>query len=723
MPMNFFRLTFHLLLTAIFCTCEIQALSASRFRDVLSGQDSILNSGIPLFPHSQGDRYQAKGLWMLNGHQIFEPHLSKDNQAAEAHLKLGNSYANISEELDLKLRSYRQALELFRKAGNKGGQAATLEAIAQVHLLQGNQKLALEELEEALVLNRSGHHSSLHKTYALLSGAYRILGNYPEALRYGLAALRNSQDLQDTKHLSFYYLQLGYLYHDLKQADEALESCEKALQHIGKENQDNDVFNILSLAVNVLLEQKRTEEALLYIKKFVKATPPGSLKSVAMVTLFKAQCYIALKQYPLAGKQIVLAERYLSEIDSAKNPVFQNDSYRMGVYQVAGELYMATKEYAKSRFYFNKMIQVNQKVDYLSEAVLHQLLLFKLDSAQANFKDALIHHQRYSFLKDSIFNEARSKQIASLQIQYETQAKVQRIELLTKKNEMQQALLIQKDFQRNVFIIGSILLLLLLILVYNGFRVKKKNNRLLEDKQEEINQKNESLNQLLKEKENLLTNKDELLEEKGWLLKEVHHRVKNNLQIVMSLLNSQAAYLNDGKALGAIMDSQHRVHAISLIHQKLYQSDKMATIAIDEYLKELVDHLCDSYGIDGHIRFELDIVPVNMDVVMAIPLGLLVNEAVTNCIKYAFPLEVHGTVCLSLKAVGPSDYLLTIADNGIGLENTSDLSPVRSLGMKLMKGLSKQLGGSLTLENTNGLKINVLFSPSFINHTYAFQAK
>lgn len=722
MLMNFSRLTFSLLLTATFCTCAIQPLSASLFRDSLSRQDSMLNS-TTLLLHSQGDRYQATGLWVLNGHQISEPHFSKDNQAAEAYLKLGNSYANISKELDLKLRSYRQALELFRKAGNKRGQAATLEAIAQVHLLNWNQRLALEELEEALVLNRSSHNPSLHKTYALLSGVYRTLGNYPEALRYGLAALRNSQDLQDTKYLSSYYLQLGYLYHDLKQADEALESCEKALQHIDKENQDNDVFNALSLAVNVLLEQKRTEDALLYIKKFVKARPPGSLKNVAMVTLFKAQCYIALMQYPLARKEIVLAERYLSEIDSTKNPVFQNDSYRMGVYQVAGELYMATKEYAKSRFYFNKMIQVNQKVDYLSEAVLHQLLLFKLDSAQANFKDALIHHQRYSFLKDSIFNEARSKQIASLQIQYETQAKVQRIELLTKKNEMQQALLIQKDFQQNVFLIGSILLLLLLILVYNGFQVKKKNNRLLEDKQQEINQKNESLNQLLKEKENLLTNKDELLDEKRWLLKEVHHRVKNNLQIVTSLLHSQAAYLDDGKALGAIMDTQHRVHAMSLIHQKLYQSDKMATIAIDEYLKELVDHLCDSYGIDGHIRFKLEIVPINMDVVMAVPLGLLVNEAVTNCIKYAFPPEVEGVVCLSLKAVGPSTYLLTIADNGIGLGNTSDLSPTRSLGMKLMKGLSKQLGGSLTLENTNGLKINVFFTPSFINHTYAFQPK
>jgi len=617
------------------------------------------------------------------------------------------------------LITYKKTLDRFRKAGNKTGQASTLEAIAQVHLQQGHQRLALEELEEALALNNSGHNPSLHKTYALLSGVYRTLGNYPEALRYGLAALKNSQNIRDTSCLSFYYLQLGYLYHDLKQPDEALESCEKALQFISKKDWEKDAFNTLSLSVNVLLEQHRTAEALLNINEFVKATPPRSLKSIAMVTLFKAQCYIALKQYALAREQILLAERYLADIMRSSEPVFQNDSYKMGVYQVAGELYMATQEYTKARNYFNKMVEVNQKVNYLSEAMLHQLLLAKLDSAQGHFKDALTHYQRYSFLKDSIFNEAKSKQIASFQIQYETQAKVQRIELLTKKNEIQQALLKQKDFQQSVFIVGTILLLLLLILVYNRFHVKKENNRLLESKQQEINHKNESLKQLLEEKESLLSNKDVLLEEKGWLLKEVHHRVKNNLQIVTSLLNSQAAYLDDGTALAAIVDTQHRVHAMSLIHQKLYQSHQLSTVAIDEYVKELIDHLSDSYGIGGRIGFQLEIMSINMDVVMAVPLGLLVNEAVTNCIKYAFPENRNGTVRLSLMAVGHSDYLLTIADDGVGAKNTLELSPTRSLGMRLMKGLSKQLRGNLTLDHTNGLTIKVLFSPVSINNTYA----
>ncbi|WP_207420187.1 histidine kinase dimerization/phosphoacceptor domain -containing protein [Desertivirga brevis] len=655
--------------------------------------------------------------------QVNNRDASQSNLTAEDYIQLGNKYSNSGNELHLKIECYRKAFDLYKKEGNTKQQASTLEAIARMHHQQGNQQLALEELKQTISLYRYSHHNSFHNSYALLSRVYKTLGNYPEALRYGQAAIKNSLDIHDTTSLSFYYLQLGYLFHDLKQPDEALKSCENAMQHVQESRKDDDVYNTLSLAVNVMLEQKKAKEALHYIGKVTKDTPPGSVKSAAMVTLFKAQCHIALKQYPLARKFIIRSEEYLNEIDKSNDPAFLNDSYRMGVYQVAGELYMATKEYSKSRYYFNKMVQVNEQVNYLSESVLHQYLLFKLDSAQGNFKEALQHHQRYLVLKDSIFNEAKSQQFANLQIQYETQAKVQSIELLTKRNEMQQAKLKQKDFQQTVFLIGSVLLLLLLILVYSRYRLKQKSTKLLEGKQEEINRKNESLRQLLEEKESLLHNKDELLEEKRWLLKEVHHRVKNNLQIVMSLLNSQAAYLDDDKALTAISDSQHRVQAMSLIHHKLYQSDKMGTIAMDEYLKELVNNLSDSYSLHDRIRFQLDIAPIEMDVAVAVPLGLLINEAVTNCLKYAFPEHKEGVVYLSLIELSRTQYQLTIADNGIGVMDTSDLLPGRSLGMKLMKGLSKQLGGSLTLDNTEGLKINVLFTPTLITQSDGLQTK
>ena len=143
------------------------------------------------------------------------------------------------------------------------------------------------------------------------------------------------------------------------------------------------------------------------------------------------------------------------------------------------------------------------------------------------------------------------------------------------------------------------LLLTLLLLSYNRYRLKQRSNqqlqaqqRVLQERQEEINYKNTTLQLLLTEKE--------------WLLKEIHHRVKNNLQIVMSLLNAQATYLSDEAALSAIQESQHRVQAMALIHQKLYQSEQVARISMPAYIQEVVSYLRDSYNLHQPIDFQLE---------------------------------------------------------------------------------------------------------------------
>jgi two-component sensor histidine kinase len=267
------------------------------------------------------------------------------------------------------------------------------------------------------------------------------------------------------------------------------------------------------------------------------------------------------------------------------------------------------------------------------------------------------------------------------------------------------------------------MLLFLLGLGYNRYRLKLRSNRLLEAKQQEINEKNQRLQQLLGEKDHLLEEKehlithqdyilgekDGLLREKEWLLREVHHRVKNNLQIVMSLLSSQAAYLEDEKALLAIQESQNRIHAISLSHQKLYLSEKIALIDMSAYIREVVEYLHDSLQMQDQVRFDLSIDPIELNGAVAVPLGLIINEAVTNSLKYAFPGGRQGQISIALRQSDQQGCLLTIADDGIGLPADFDLSRSRSLGMNLMKGLSKQLDGSLEIESPDGLTIQVRF--------------
>jgi two-component sensor histidine kinase len=332
-------------------------------------------------------------------------------------------------------------------------------------------------------------------------------------------------------------------------------------------------------------------------------------------------------------------------------------------------------------------------------------------------------------LQDSLYDETKIKQMASLEVQFETeqkeknlQLKEQSIAVLTKERLLQDQK-IKKDYLILNFLIGgAVLLLLLLVLGYNRYRLKQRSTQLLEAKQQEINLKNTSLQQVLGEKEVLLLHKDALLEEKEWLLKEIHHRVKNNLQIVMSLLNSQAAHLKDGKALSAIQESQQRVHAISLIHQKLYQSEKVALIQMDAYIREVVDYLKDCFNDHDRIGFQLAIAPLELDVAIAVPLGLIINEAVTNCLKYAFPQGGNGMVTINLTLIDGVDYLLIIEDDGIGLGTDFDITRTRTLGMNLIKGLSKQLKAKLQVESSGGLKISLLFNNSILVKSFADQA-
>jgi two-component sensor histidine kinase len=203
------------------------------------------------------------------------------------------------------------------------------------------------------------------------------------------------------------------------------------------------------------------------------------------------------------------------------------------------------------------------------------------------------------------------------------------------------------------------------------------------------------------------------------LLKEIHHRVKNNLQVVMSLLNSQADSLKDKAALSAIQESQHRVQAMALIHQKLYQSQGVARINMQEYIEEVVAYLHESYCLDQLVRFQLEVEPIELDVTQAVPLGLIINEVITNAFKYAFPDGRPGTVCLLLQRLEEATYQLTIADDGIGLPANYDPSQSHSLGMTLLHGFSGQLSGELTITSSPGLTINLVFEEEQLNPSYA----
>jgi two-component sensor histidine kinase len=200
-----------------------------------------------------------------------------------------------------------------------------------------------------------------------------------------------------------------------------------------------------------------------------------------------------------------------------------------------------------------------------------------------------------------------------------------------------------------------------------------------------------------------------LVEEKERLLRDIHHRVKNNLQIVMSLLDSQAASLRDQAALAAIQESQHRVQAIALIHQKLYQSEGLARIPMRSYIQDVADYLQEAYGLPDNVQLVLSVEAFELDVMQAVPLGLIINEAISNVFKYAFPGGRRGSVRLSLGRLDKDTCQLIIADDGVGLPAGYLPAHNRSLGMTLLHGFSRQLGGKLSITSPPGTTISLVF--------------
>lgn len=205
----------------------------------------------------------------------------------------------------------------------------------------------------------------------------------------------------------------------------------------------------------------------------------------------------------------------------------------------------------------------------------------------------------------------------------------------------------------------------------------------------------------------------ESLKEKEILLKEIHHRVKNNLQVIISMLNLQISASGDDTVKTVLSESQNRITSMAMIHEQLYQSESLARINMRDYLSSLVSFVVDSFttGLSA-VSFDFSISEVNLDIDTAIPVGLIVNELVSNSMKYAFKEEDEGALRLTLEAKDDRYYQLTVEDNGVGLPSYLEQGRNGKLGLQMVAALAEQLGGDFTVINgadERGVKATVTF--------------
>mgnify|MGYP000892856957 CR=1 FL=1 len=204
------------------------------------------------------------------------------------------------------------------------------------------------------------------------------------------------------------------------------------------------------------------------------------------------------------------------------------------------------------------------------------------------------------------------------------------------------------------------------------------------------------------------------LREKEVLLKEIHHRVKNNLQVIHSMLNLQLPYIKDKQALEVFKDCQTRIYSIALIHEKLYQSESLARVDLAAYFRSLTGNVFLSYGVDEReVKSEIVVEDIHLPINSLIPCALIVNELVSNAIKHAFPpdrpRQVPGKILVALQRGSGGSLVLTVKDNGVGLPEGFDIRRKASLGLRLVHVLARQLNGSLSISSTNGSEFRLEF--------------
>lgn len=622
--------------------------------------------------------------------------LDDKEMIAEAWVESADYFPSDTDEgVTQKVQSNEKAVPLFEQAGN-------IKRLGDVEKVIGDHYADLGRYPEGWVhLNRAlnayqriGYNKSLQELYDLLGVVATMMGDFQEGLRYGLLAVKTAKENNDTSlTLCTIYNRVGITYVKVSDYKEAYRYYKLALVIAERYNHEASIKYVIDNIVNVSPKVGKLNEGLAMLQELDRRFPAIKTEDRIFRQSTFLTLYREMKNYPVA-------QQYCDRLLALSATVKADAHMQYYVYKNVIRFYIASKQYSKAYKYIDINESFSRKRNAMQDVAENYFYWFKVDSAQGNYASAIVHLQKARVINDSLFNERKSIQFNQLRVRYETEQKdqdiklkEQNIQLLTKKGELQQSLLSRERTRRNAIIGGAVMLLLLLGLGYNRYRLKQRSNIQLQAQQVEINQQNYSLQKLLTEKE--------------WLLKEIHHRVKNNLQFIISLLNIQSAYLDNDIAVSAIRESQSRMYAMSLIHQKLYQSDEIATIHMDRYIRDMISYLRDSLVSTSKIHFDLHIDPIELEATQAAPVGLILNEAVTNAIKYAFPDGRAGVITIKLLYTDAQEILLGITDNGIGLPK--ELKQKESLGMKLIEMLTEQLEGSLSMTDNDGLEIVIVF--------------
>jgi two-component system, sensor histidine kinase PdtaS len=561
-------------------------------------------------------------------------------------------------------RNLKKSLEII----NKGlEQARTLENMYWEGKLQvslGAVLLRMEELDLAELTLRAAIEKIPEQErwllYTNLGYVYERRGELDEAFAIASNNLKMGEKYRDTKAMAMACSDLSNLFWKQGKFDKGLEYGLKSLDLFKKRGiNDLDYDFTFHLVGNNLIALKRFEEAIGYFQASVKIGEQyGFYNNLSDTYIALAELNRELGNFPNAEHAANEALKYAK--------LLENDFMIMRSLIKLGKLknYMGEFDFAIEYLQKSIMIATPDFGDKFYLGLAYEELS-KAYEGNDKLKESLEAYKIHNKLHEEVFNSEADKRIALLQTQMDISQKEATISL-------QEARLNQQQILQVFILIMTGLLLIFLTVLYVFFIRKKKYSKVLE-------------------KQN---------KEKEFLLKEIHHRVKNNLEIISSLLSLQSEEIEDEKLKTIMAESQNRVHSMGLIHQNLYLEEDLASIEMKQYFQNLGNYILDSFGVMDRISIECQMEPLDLDIDRAIPIGLIINELLTNALKYAFPDKRNGQIKISLKEI-QGLLQLKVSDNGIGYHKNSP-NMGTGFGTQLINMLCKQLDGEMELISDSG---------------------
>ncbi len=506
----------------------------------------------------------------------------------------------------------------------------------------------------------NGDRKGLASLFTKFRWVHNFLGEYEKALDYAFKGLTIYEELKDEPGKAIAYSYIGEILYSQQKYQESADYAQKGY----------DIQKRLGLKDDLAYSCQNLGDAWLQIGDYDKALALQN-EGLSLRRELKNDMDIALSLNS-RGNVLKYMKRYpeaLSDYQEGLRLARQVNFMPLVSACVSntGHIYSLLKKYREALPYHLETKQRLVESGEMLDAPENYRLLAEAYGGIGKYDSAYHFQKLHSEIKDSLLTEETSARMSELQTKYETAQKEAKIAVQSEKLKEQQ------------IVIWAIVAVLVVALVAGALlwrlskRLRKRN------------------------------------EEKEFLIKEIHHRVKNNLQVLSSLLHLQSRHIKDETALDAVREGQNRVEAMGLIHQKLYMGDKLAAVEMKDYLHNLGDTLLDSFGLDERVNINYQLEPMHLDVDTAIPLGLIINELVTNSLKYAFPDGRQGVVEISLWKNEIGQLCLKVADNGVGKSGAPQLKSSTSFGTNLVEVLSKKLKGKPEVQDGAGYATLIKF--------------